>query len=61
MEDAEIKQLFAAKQKRRLELARLPIKEKLCAVARLQEMAAPILKQRGTIVRCWKLEQLRHT
>ena len=56
MENREIELLFAAKQRRRLELARLPIEEKLRAVVRLQEMAAPILRKRGAAVRCWKLE-----
>ena len=59
MEDSKIKQLFGFKQQRRLELARLPIEEKLRAVVRLQEMAAPILRKRGITRRSWNLNQLR--
>jgi hypothetical protein len=51
--------MMAGKQRRRHELARLPIEEKLRIVVRLQEMAAPILQSRGKIVRCWKLEAKR--
>ena len=60
MEKHDLNQLLAGKERRRHELARMPIEEKLRAVVRLQKMAAPILKQRGKIVRCWKLEDLRH-
>lgn len=56
MDQLEIAALFAAKQLRRGELARLPIEEKLRAVVRLQELAAPILRQRGQPVRCWQLD-----
>lgn len=57
MEQRDLNQLLAGKERRRHELARTPIEEKLRAVVRLQEMAAPILKQRGKMVRCWKLEK----
>lgn len=60
MEKRNLNQLLAGKERRRHELARLPIEEKLRAVVRLQEMAAPILKQRGRTVRCWQLEGLHH-
>ena len=53
MEDRNLNQLLAGKQRRRHELARLPIEEKIRAVIRLQQLAAPILKQRGKNVRCW--------
>ena len=56
MEERDLNQILAGKQRRRHELARLPIEEKLRAVVRLQEMAAPILRLRGKTVRCWKLE-----
>ena len=56
MEDRDLKQILAAKQRRRQELARLPIEEKLRVVVRLQEMAAPILRLRGKVVRFWNLE-----
>ena len=59
MEERELNQMLAGKDRRRHELARLPIEEKLRAVARLQAMAAPILKQRGKTVRCWKLDGVR--
>ena len=48
-----LNQILAGKQRRRHELARLPIEKKLLAVVRLQELAAPILQQRGKTVRCW--------
>jgi hypothetical protein len=56
MDQLEIATLFAAKQLRRGELARLPIEEKLRAVVRLQELAAPILQQRGKPVHRWQLD-----
>ncbi|MFN3410165.1 MAG: hypothetical protein ACK45B_14310 [Limisphaerales bacterium] len=56
MEERDLKQLLAGKERRRHELARLPIEEKLRAVVRLQQLAAPILRQRGKTVRCWQLE-----
>lgn len=59
MEERDLKQILDGKQRRRLELARLPIEEKLRAVVRLQELAAPIVRQRGKVVRCWKLEEPR--
>ena len=56
MEVHNINQMLAGKERRRHELARRPSEEKLRAVVRLQELAAPILRQRGKIVRCWKFE-----
>ncbi|MCU0777519.1 MAG: hypothetical protein MUF86_07605 [Akkermansiaceae bacterium] len=61
MEEHDLTQLLAAKQQRRQLLARLPIEEKLRAVVRLQEMAAPILRQRGRTVHCWSAERFRKT
>lgn len=55
MEERDLRQLLAGKERRRHELARLPIEEKLRAVVRLQQLAAPILRQRGKTVRCWQL------
>lgn len=49
----EVARIFAAKEKRRLELARLPFPEKVRAVIQLQEMAATILRARGKIVKPW--------
>ena len=56
MEERELNQILAGKQRRRQELARLPIEQKLLAVVRLHELAAPILRQRGKTVRCWSAE-----
>src|ERR1035441_5917589 len=53
MEEHDLNQILSGKQRRRHELARLPIEKKLLAVVRLQELAAPILQQRGKTVRCW--------
>jgi len=61
MEEHDLIHLLAAKRRRRQLLARLPIEEKLRAVVRLQEMAAPILRQRGRMVHCWSAEQFRKT
>jgi hypothetical protein len=52
----EVAALFAAKEARRRRLARLPFPEKVRAVVRLQEMAAPVLRARGKIVRVWTLD-----
>ena len=54
----EIAKLFAAKEARRRNLTRLPFPEKVRAVVRLQEMAAPVLRARGRIVRVWTLDDL---
>ena len=51
----EIARLFAAKEERRRKLAALSFPEKVRAVVRLQEMAAPVLRQRGRKVRVWSL------
>ena len=40
-------------------LARLPFPEKVQAVIRLQEMAAPILRARGKMVQAWSESQPR--
>jgi hypothetical protein len=52
----EITRLFTAKEERRLRLAALPFPEKVRAVVRLQEMAAPVLRARGIKVRVWNLD-----
>ena len=49
----ELTELLAAKEQRRQTLARLPFPEKVQAVMRLQEMAAPILRARGKMVKPW--------
>jgi hypothetical protein len=53
----EIARLFAAKKARRHRLAALPFPEKVRAVVRLQEMAAPVLRARGRKVHVWKLDE----
>ena len=52
----ETARLFAAKEARRHKLAALPFAEKVRAVVRLQEMAAPVLRARGRKVRVWNLD-----
>jgi hypothetical protein len=52
----EIARLFVAKQARRHKLAALPFPEKVRAVVRLQEMAAPLLRARGRRVRVWEID-----
>lgn len=59
MEESELSRLLAGKEARRAELAGRPIAEKIRAVIRLQELAAPILRQRGRIVRPWPLDPPR--
>ena len=54
---AEITRLFAAKEERRQRLAVLPFPEKVRAVVRLQQIAAPLLRARGKNVRVWEIER----
>lgn len=56
MENSELASLLEAKDKRRQQLAQLPIKEKVRILIRLQKISAPILKQRGKAVVCWEEE-----
>lgn len=58
MEDLapEIARLFAAKEERRRSLAALPFPEKVRAVVRMQEMAAPLMRARGRQVRVWSFQ-----
>jgi hypothetical protein len=51
----EVARIFAAKEQRRRDLARLPFPEKVRAVMQLQEMAATILRARGKVVRPWNV------
>lgn len=51
----EIQRLFTAKEERRARLAALPFHEKVQAVVRMQQMAAPLLRARGKRVRIWDL------
>lgn len=50
---AEVARIFAAKERRRRDLALLPFPEKVQAVIKLQNMAATILRARGKIVKPW--------
>lgn len=52
----EIAKLFAAKEERRRKLAALPFPEKVRAVVRMQEMAAPLLRARGRQARVWSID-----
>jgi hypothetical protein len=52
----EIAKLFVAKEARRRKLARLSFPEKVRAVVQLQQMAAPVLRARGRMVRVWTLD-----
>jgi hypothetical protein len=49
----EIARLIAAKEQRRHELARLPFAAKVRLVVKLQQMAAPVLRARGRLVKVW--------
>jgi hypothetical protein len=51
----DIRRLFAAKETRRHALAALSFPEKVAAVVKLQEMAAPLLRARGKVVREWNI------
>ena len=51
---AEVAGIFAAKEERRQDLARLPFPEKVQAVIELQKLAATILRARGKLVRPWE-------
>ena len=53
---AQLAKIFAGKEERRQQLARLPFPEKVQAVIQLQQMAATILRARGQAVRPWRLE-----
>jgi hypothetical protein len=52
----EIARLFAAKEVRRHRLAALPFPDKVRAVIRLQQMAAPLLRARGRKMCVWKVD-----
>ena len=56
---AEVARIFAAKQERRQDLARLPYPEKVRATIQLQGMAATILRARGKIVKPWSASSPR--
>lgn len=49
------RRVLSAKDARRRRLASEPFPVKIEALVRLQEMAAPILRRRGRMVRPWQL------
>jgi hypothetical protein len=51
---AEVARIFAAKHRRRQDLARLSFPKKVQAVIELQKLAATILRTRGKLVRPWE-------
>jgi hypothetical protein len=51
----EVAALLEAKAKRRHRLAAWPFAQKVAAVVKLQEMAAPILRARGKMVEPWRI------
>jgi hypothetical protein len=51
--------ILAAKEARRRQLAREPFPVKVRVLVRLQELAAPILRQRGRRVQVWEIERTR--
>lgn len=52
----ELERVLAAKDARRRALAAASFPEKVRIVVRLQEIAAPILRQRGLPVRAWRIK-----
>lgn len=50
----ELRRVFAAKEERRKGLSRLSYPEKVRAVIKLQEMAAPLWRARGKPVQPWR-------
>jgi len=55
--DEAISRILAGKEARRRRLAVAPFPAKVRAVVRLQELAAPILRQRGRQVRPWEIDR----
>ena len=49
----EVAKIFAAKRRRRQELAKLPVEEKVKILVQLQKIAIPILAQRGIKHKPW--------
>jgi hypothetical protein len=57
-EPQAITHLFEAKEARRRQLAGMSFPDKVKALVRLQEMAAPVLRQRGRNVQVWRISGL---
>jgi hypothetical protein len=51
----ELAKIFAGKEERRHQLARLPFPQKVEVVIQLQEMTATILRSRGKTVQPWRV------
>lgn len=51
----KIDDLFEAKRRRRKELARLSIEEKVRILVELQKIAVAVFAERGLVKRPWKL------
>lgn len=56
MESSALTLALAAKQERRHKLARLPMEQKIRAIVKLQQMAAPILSKRGKSRPVWTFQ-----
>ena len=59
IEPPAITHLFEAKEARRKRLAGMSFPDKVKALVRLQEMAAPVLRQRGRNIQVWRIGGLR--
>lgn len=55
VDSPELKRVVEQKRARRQKLAHAPIPEKIRALIKLQEIAAPILQKRGRNVRPWQV------
>jgi hypothetical protein len=55
--DEAISRILAGKEARRRRLAAAPFPAKVRALVRLQKLAAPILRQRGRLVRQWEIDR----
>ncbi len=53
----EMTRILAAKEQRRRQLAGQSFPDKVRALVRLQELAAPILARRGRRVRPWQIDR----
>jgi hypothetical protein len=49
----EMSRIVAAKEKRRMELARLPYEEKIRIIVEMQKWVAPLYRARGIKVHVW--------
>ncbi len=54
--DGSGERIFAAKEERRRRLAAAPFPAKIEALIRLQQLAAPLLRERGRAVHPWQIE-----